>query len=234
MTTGHVKDFQGEEQLRMQRYHSEETDKVQPGDLIIANHSSYIDLIVLKMLFSASFTKVSAFPPHRVYESSMLECLTRQDRSIPETRLGLRIPLKGLLAKALAPIVVFLEGSRTNGRALIRFMADFTDCNPNQRVHIVSLRHDNFGARSTSPTFPVFAFGRLMKHLWAMLNQWDNLLGVKVIPPTAVYKSDLPNPPSPEFKPALEKVLLELTPHARSSRFNMVDKLSFLRAFLDK
>lgn len=234
MTPGCVKDFQGDEQLRLQRYRPEETDKIQPGDLIIANHSSYIDLIVLKMLFSATFTKVSAFPPHRVYESSIFECLVRQDRSIPETRLGSRIPLKGLLTKAQAPIAVFPEGARTNGRALIKFAADIADCNPNQRVHIVSLRHDNFGARSTSPTFPVFTFGRLLRHLWAMLNQWDNLLGVKVIPPTAVYKSDLPNPSSPEFKPALEKVLLEMTPHARSSRFNMVDKLSFLRAFLDK
>jgi hypothetical protein len=67
-----------------------------------------------------------------------------------------------------------------------------------------------------------------------MLNQWDNVVGIKVIPPLAVYKSRLPDPPSSEFKPAVEKVLLEMTPHIRPSRFNMVDKLSFLRAFCGK
>lgn len=234
VTPGIVKDFHGDEQLRLQRYRSDETDKVQPGDLILVNHSSYIDLIVLNMMFSARFTKVSAFPPHRVYESSVVECLTKQDGSIPDAQMKSRNSLKDLLAKANTPIVVFLEGTRTNGRALLRFVTDLSECTPNQRIHVVSLRHDNFGARSTSPTFPVCTFMRFISHFWAMLNQWDTLLGVKVIPPIAVYKSDLPNPPSPEFKPALEKIMLEMTPHVRSSRFNMVEKLSFLRAFLDK
>ncbi len=226
------KDFNGETQLRIGRYkaHSEH-DKVRPGDLVIANHSSYIDLVYLRLKYNAMFTKGSFYPPHIVYESSLSECLTFQDSNVSEAELKQRKVLTDLLNEAKRPIVVFPEGTRTNGRALIKFVADISALLPSQRIHVLSLRHDNFVNGTISPCFPVYSPIHLIQHVWDMCCQRNNVLHVKHFPPTSFYTSNTPDPSEKEFRPFLESLLLEATPHVRPVSFNMVDKLAFLRAF---
>lgn len=222
-------------QLRMFRYKSTEEDSPQAGDVILANHSSYIDLIYLKMRFAARFTRVAAFPPHKIVEGSVRECVVGLDSQLSEAEASKRIPLKKLVNLASRPLVVFPEGTRSNGRALLRLAADLSDVRENHRVHLVSLRHDNFGPAAASPTFPVFSYTGLFVHLWSMLTQWNSILAVKHIPPNALYRSDFPCPSTqPEqhrkYVEALQELFVMATPHIRAVGMNMVDKLAFLRA----
>lgn len=227
-------DFQGEKHLRLHRYRPTEADQVSPGDIILANHSSYIDLIIMKMLFGARFTRIGTFPPHAVIQGSVLECILHQDSVMGEQDRMLRIQIPELLAECNRPIVIFPEGTRSNGRALLRLSADLSALAPNQRIFVVSLRHDNFGDRALSPTFPVYTFPRLLRHVWSMLCQWNNIVGVKILPPTSFYKTNFPSPGDPRFNAALQELLVTATPHMRLSKFNMVDKLSFNRVYLNR
>jgi len=222
----------GKLKLNVHKYRVLESDEPSPGDLIIANHTSYLDLFYLRMAYAAQFTRVSAYPPHHIYASSLFECLFGQDNIISEEKLGERQGLVDVLKNAKRPTVVFPEGSRTNGRALIRFVADLSGLTPNQRVHVLSLRHENFGDRCTAPSFPVFTFKGLLKHVWAMLSQWGNSLAVKCLPPTSFYTTNFPTPADPNFRSTVEELMLDITPHVRPTSFNMVDKLAFLRAYL--
>ena len=49
--------------------------------------------------------------------------------------------LQSLLGHAHAPIVVFPEGSTSNGRALLSFISDLTYLPRNQRLHLLSFKY---------------------------------------------------------------------------------------------
>lgn len=221
-----------------QKTKSSPPDGVEPGDLIIANHSSYIDIIYLRMVFSAAFTLVSAYPPHKARPCSLWTALFGLDRSKKFSDAVITKDLGGELKKVRRPVVVFPEGTRSNGKALLKFVADLSEIAPNQRIHLVSLRHENFGnAEVVSPAFPIFSLKLFVSHLSSQLCQWGNWLVSKRIPPAAFY--GLASFPSPsrdpveagKFRQALEDVMAEELLKKRRVAFNMVDKLSFLRTY---
>ncbi|KAH8550946.1 hypothetical protein BGW37DRAFT_468044 [Umbelopsis sp. PMI_123] len=183
--------------VRRGRGHSASNQKqpsvsVGSGDVIIVNSSSYIDILYLTFRFAPLFTQIDA-TTNKVKFISTQEAI-KQCGKYPELSLDTKtysLKEASQLAKkqGLGPIVVFPEGTTSNGRALLKFIPLFKDFSlPEKEVklHVLGLKYEY---NHFSPTYTV---GSKAVHFLKLCCQISNSLLVKCLAPNE-------SPSSPSF-----------------------------------
>ncbi|KAI9261589.1 hypothetical protein BDA99DRAFT_439045 [Phascolomyces articulosus] len=125
---------------------------VQSGDIIVANWTSYIDVLYLAYAYgSPVFTQV--YPQGQVQRIGFWKALractkmppSLEDQEQEKDQLcSIRELQQQAKENGWGPIVVFPEGTTSNGRALLKFANVFQSFQPSERdgrFHIVSFRY---------------------------------------------------------------------------------------------
>ncbi|RIB05876.1 hypothetical protein C2G38_2117399 [Gigaspora rosea] len=158
---------------------------VRPGDVIICNWTSYVEVLYLAFRFDPIFTQV--YPSSNTLRPISLWTALWLTGSYPEDKPPSSVKtysLQELVREAtinkLGPIVVFPEGTTSNGRALLKIAPTFKSLSlPIEAfsIHILTARYeyDNF-----SPTYTV---GNKFWHFVMLCSQYFNVLHVKILAP---------------------------------------------------
>ncbi|CAG8570638.1 8678_t:CDS:10 [Diversispora eburnea] len=158
---------------------------IKSGDIIVCNYTSYVDLLYLAFRFDPVFTQIYS-QTNKLRPISLWTAL-KLTGSYPElvSPIGTKtFSLHELMIEAKnnswGPIVIFPEGTTSNGRALLKFIPIFKDYSfpiKNFSINIITFRYEyeNF-----SPTFTV---GSKLWHLMRLCSQFGNSLHVRIIAP---------------------------------------------------
>ncbi|KDO16113.1 hypothetical protein SPRG_18350 [Saprolegnia parasitica CBS 223.65] len=117
---------------------------VAAGDLVVCNHSSVFDVLYLAFRYSPTFV----FPCEKessakgLVQSCTVFGALRQAMSPPLSSLSSPVKLADVLGRASGPVVVFAEGTRSNGKAVLPFHVDLTALPTSTRIHIVAIRYE--------------------------------------------------------------------------------------------
>lgn len=131
--------------------------------LIVCNHSSYLDYIYLQFRYNPIFLNVAL--DGGIYETGMLAGVWNSSRDAPTpSPTNLDDFLKSY--RFSNPIVLFPEGTTTNGRGLLEFGIDLSQISAeNVRIDVVGLKY------VWSNCCPCFTTGSILGHFWTILNQ---------------------------------------------------------------
>lgn len=158
-----------------------EVDSVNPGDIIISNFGSYLNLIWFQMQYSPFF--VVPYDSKSVIVYSFFTILVNSLSNHPMKK-GKRASLEKILKIAKenrSPVVVFPECTPTNGSGILQFTEfgeniDFSKT----KFHIFCFSHRNSGPS------PNFTFGNGLLHLFKMLGRTMSGMKVKIALPQDV------------------------------------------------
>ncbi|KAI7902988.1 uncharacterized protein BX663DRAFT_509117 [Cokeromyces recurvatus] len=158
-----------------------ESPQVQNGSVIVANWTSYIDVLYLAFRFDPVFTQLYT-ETNKVRVISLWEAI-RLTSKIPESKPSknneLLYSVEELALKAKknkwGPIVIFAEGTTTNGRALLRFAPVFKECEKVEK-NMFQLMSFKYEYGNMPPTFTV---GNQFYHFFKLCSQFYNTLLVK-------------------------------------------------------
>ena len=144
------------------------------GDLIIANCTSFLNIIWLQSKYVPIF--VVPYNSSDVYVFNVFQILTKIFSS-NELKSHIIKPLKDVLKSAKikyeCPVVIFPEGSVTNGQCIINFHEFGKGLNfANINLHIFGFVH------FSSDFSPSFTYGNPFLHLFFMMSR--TLAGIKV------------------------------------------------------
>ncbi|KAI7895003.1 uncharacterized protein EV154DRAFT_496683 [Mucor mucedo] len=158
-----------------------ESSSVKNGDVIVANWTSYIDVVYLASRFVPVFTQIYT-ESEKIKIISLWEAI-RLAGKIPESAPSsddqvYTVQELSLKAKkgGWGPIVVFAEGTTTNGRALLKFAPIFKDYKVDQKdgqFQVMAFKYEYAGM---SPTYTV---GNQLFHFFKLCSQFHNTLIVK-------------------------------------------------------
>ncbi|RKO91943.1 hypothetical protein BDK51DRAFT_23060, partial [Blyttiomyces helicus] len=161
---------------------------VRSGDIIVANHASYIDILYLAFRFSPTFLHISR--NGRVRPITMWDALTSVGDypvlDAAEDKLTLIEAADRAREGSGGPVVVFPEGTSSNGRGLLKFFPVFSAIEPEAlkgRLVILALKY------SYEEFCPSFTVGNRLSHVFWLLCQFSNDLQVKQLPPDEVTLS---------------------------------------------
>ncbi|OQR93195.1 hypothetical protein ACHHYP_02803 [Achlya hypogyna] len=124
--------------------------RVKAGDVVICNHSSVFDVLYMAYRYSPTF----AFPCEKESGKGLVETFTvfgaiRQAMAPPLASLSNPRKLADVARCASGPVVVFAEGTRSNGKAVLPFHVALEELPPHTRVHIAAIRYEY---KNVSPT----------------------------------------------------------------------------------
>ncbi|KAJ3067259.1 hypothetical protein HDU98_009540 [Podochytrium sp. JEL0797] len=141
------------------------------GHVIVANHSSYIDLIYLYTFYCPVFTEICG-ATNRVRKVSFLTALLRTGEYPTLENPECTMTIAEICAlDPGTPVVVFPEGTTTNGRGLLRFARVLEGVRGGITV---------VGIRYLFVEFdPAYIVGGKASHLIGVAAQWVNVLDVK-------------------------------------------------------
>ncbi|KAJ1721633.1 Vacuolar protein sorting protein vps66 [Coemansia erecta] len=157
---------------------------VRSGDLIIANHVSYVDVLYLVATYNPVFVEIDNATMH-VRRLSLWSALRAPSQPTPALLPASEArPLKSITQEArlkgLGPVVVFPENATSNGRALLQLLPVFEEVenqDDKSEMHLVAFRYP---FRFFSPAYSV---GSQMGHLFGLCCQVYNSAVVKVLEP---------------------------------------------------
>ncbi|KAI9207697.1 uncharacterized protein BJ171DRAFT_578817 [Polychytrium aggregatum] len=136
--------------------------KIQSGDIIAANHNSYIDILILQCFYAPVFTTVSE--AGLVRSISFLEALLTTGNEPRLKSSSNHVPLSQL-------------GTTSNGRGLLRFLPVFNHVDLNETtIHIVGLKYDY------EQYCPAYTCGDKQSHVYGLLTQFVNHVSIKLLP----------------------------------------------------
>ncbi|KAJ2077812.1 Vacuolar protein sorting protein vps66 [Coemansia sp. S142-1] len=207
---------------------------VKSGDIIVANHASYIDILYLVAKYSPVFIEIDNASTY-ARPISLWTALTSPARQTPallpakEAR-PLREITEDARLKHLGPVVVFPENATSNGRALLQLLPVFEDAanlDEKSNIHILAFKYP---FQSFSPAYSV---GSQMGHLFGLCCQVYNLLTVRAleqeetprIKDSAVF-CDAGNV-AVDLDEAVKEKLLQLS-RLRMTKLTAMDKRDFL------
>jgi len=147
--------------------------QVKPGDLVVVNHASYFDYLVMLAILPTppQFTLLSYAGKAR--EAGMSEALQSCWQGYPSLHESMTGNLKDILARAKTNgkcLVVFPEGVTSNGKGLLKFLPIFKTAP--ERVVLIGLKYDGNGHS------PAWSIGSWLKHAWLTTVRWVNGLEV--------------------------------------------------------
>ncbi|KAJ2162406.1 Vacuolar protein sorting protein vps66 [Coemansia sp. RSA 552] len=206
------------------------------GDIIVANHVSYVDVLYLVARYNPVFVEMDNASTY-VRPISMWKALRAPSRQTPALLPAKEAqPLRTVTEKArlerMGPVVVFPENATSNGRALLQLLPVFEaaeNLDEKSAVHIVALKYP---FHSFSPAYSV---GSQLAHLFALCSQVYNSLQVRAldaeetprIKDSAVY-CDGADPV--DLGDAVQEKLLQLS-RLRMTKLTAMDKRDFLRFY---
>ncbi|KAJ3106410.1 hypothetical protein HDU97_006395 [Phlyctochytrium planicorne] len=169
---------------------------VQSGDLIVSNYSSYIDVLVLEMLYSPTYLYVH--PTGQVQPISFLQAIYNAS-SYPPTSISSKpnktplISLKEALQISKAngrPCSLFPEGTTSNNRGLLKFtpVLDSLEDQDGQ-IHMVGFRYGTSASERVSPSFSVSTWTQessnplagIIAHLFSVSTEFYHGLEVRFL-----------------------------------------------------
>ncbi|KAI9320485.1 hypothetical protein BX666DRAFT_2017673 [Dichotomocladium elegans] len=117
--------------------------RIHSGDVIVANWSSYIDVIYLAYKYRPVFTQVFPVDGKNIRRISLwqairlctaLPALTPEEAGAQKSSLyTLRELAEEAKERRWGPVIVFPEGTTSNGRALLKFASIFKSYQPSER-----------------------------------------------------------------------------------------------------
>jgi hypothetical protein len=158
----------------------------QSGDLIICNHISYFDLLYLTTRFSPTFATVlykDGVPRvvRQTFISAFLHCIFQLTPVSFEKGESLKDIMVYARDNTLGPVVVFPEGTTTNGKGILRFQQVFDENfevflkKHDVKMHLVGFQY------TTSSVSPAFHLPGFCGHLYTMMVQFSHKMHVTVI-----------------------------------------------------
>jgi len=209
---------------------------IKSGDVIIANLTSYIDVLYLTFRFSPTFAITpntwDSPPKGKVIKLSLLGMLNNIIHfpvSTPKEALPLAEVANISRKNGNGPVVVFPEGATSNGRTILEGLPVLTEGIEPANVHVLGFKYnyDDF-----APTFTVDSF---FWHLLLLLSQVHNSLQVRYMtsadmPPLPLDGSSRPPTSADrlEWADAVFKNLASIL-QLRKSTLNAMDKREFLK-----
>lgn len=158
---------------------TEDTIEPQQGDIIIANCASYLNLFWLQYKFSPIYvipcdqTNAYIFNFYQLFASILSERKLTSKLKKPLSEV-----IKIASEKFKCPVVIFPEGSVTNGEFLINFMDFGKDIDTTKvQFHILGFVHDK------SYISPNFVFGNGFLHLFSMSGRLFSKMKLKIALP---------------------------------------------------
>lgn len=120
--------------------------RVGPGDVLLCNFTSFLEVLYLSKRFSPVFvfaTDTKSEDGGLVHVCGLLEALYRS-LAMPVTaeRVKPTRKIADVVRRASGPIVVFPEGVRSNGKAVLRFLPVLQNLPVKTRVHLVAFRYE--------------------------------------------------------------------------------------------
>ncbi|KAG0185301.1 hypothetical protein DFQ28_009568 [Apophysomyces sp. BC1034] len=158
---------------------------IQAGDVIVANWTSYIDILYLAYRFRPVFTQVypatKQLRPISTWEAIRLcTCVpSLTPENIPKDQLySVKELAQVAKSRYCRPVVVLPEGTTSNGRALLQFAPIFKEYKPtdrNGRFHVLAFKYEY---DNLPPTYTV---GNQFVHFIRLCSQFHNTLVVKYL-----------------------------------------------------
>ena len=215
------------------------SDFVLEGDWIIANLSSYCDLIVYWYSYSGIVTICKDFD-----EGALELCSNRflvlwyyflkSDGFCANTsKFPMPLDKDGInsLQNSLYPLIIFPEGVSSNGRGVLKFIGNLSSARRNQRIHLTCTK---FHSALFMPSFPNPSISEFFYHLWRLCSQLENTLTSRTILPAALFSSNFDLPPAGDnrvqFNRSLQQIIAALG-HLRPLNLDGKDKISFIKSF---
>ncbi|KAL9550924.1 hypothetical protein MBANPS3_004498 [Mucor bainieri] len=216
---------------------AKEAPHVKHGDVIVANWTSYIDILYLASRFNPVFTQVF-LETNKIKIISLWEAI-RLVGKIPESKPSSEdtvYTVQELSQKARkgkwGPLVVFAEGTTTNGRALLKFAPVFEDYKVDQKdgsFQIIAFKYE-YG--NMPPTYTV---GNQFYHFFKLCSQFHNTLIVKSLaqgeaPCSSQFTTDATINTTSSSDPVGELLISSLgnVSKLRKTNLSMSDKRDFI------
>ncbi|KAJ3325545.1 hypothetical protein HDU76_013138 [Blyttiomyces sp. JEL0837] len=204
---------------------------IQHGDIIVANHSSYVEVMYLYTMYAPTFIHLSRTGKLRPIDFakalfSVGDYPTLED---PEDTLTIQELSDKARKEQTGPIVVFPEATTSNGRGLLQFTpvfdikgVDIEKMIP--RIHLFGFRFD---FEDYAPTYTI---GGKLSHVIGLGAQFANYFEVKILAPEEVKLIDPQAGPLGKQLAALIGQMLRL----RMTSLSVTDKKEFFDYYMER
>jgi len=201
---------------------------ISSGDLIVSNKLSIVEILYLGFRYSPVFTGVSiegdALKRIGIFRA-LLDAL--RPTSCYHLNDGSYAPLQSILdtarSKRQGPVVVFPEGTNSNGRALLDYCPVLDDVSISQlRTHVIGFKFE------WSYFCPVFTVGSSLGYLYHLMGQVKNSLQVRYLSPNDIPANpQADNGSSQDWGNEVFSALAN-TLRLKRTKINQTDKQEFL------
>ncbi|RLN72882.1 hypothetical protein BBJ28_00020681 [Nothophytophthora sp. Chile5] len=120
--------------------------RVGPGDVVVCNHTSFVEILYLARRFSPVFvfaTEQGGDDGGLVHLCGLLEALYRSlALPVSDDRVKPSRKIADVVRRASGPVVVLPEGARSNGKAVLRFLPVLQALPTATRVHLMAFRYE--------------------------------------------------------------------------------------------
>jgi len=182
---------------RGRKHAKKENIKVSHGDVIVCNCQSYIDIIYFLSKFNPIFVKI--FETGKVKPVSFLEAI-KNIGSYPQLKeeegaISLKDVINESKKNKMGPIIVFPEGTTTNGKGLLKFLPVFKDFTPKDDItlHVYTIKYQFYGHNIS------YTVGSKFIHLYKLCTKVNHNMTVKYLSSEesqfndVAAQADLPN-----------------------------------------
>jgi 1-acyl-sn-glycerol-3-phosphate acyltransferase len=146
---------------------------VSSRDIIVCNHSSFVEVLFLVAVFvTPTFGVVNQDGSVTVVNT--FTALSHSTKTVDLVDVAGGVPLSSVVSSGVSgwfssgPLILFPEGARTNGKGILRFLPLFDAAASYPDVHIVAFKYSGFSAPHTT--------GSALHHLWSLCLQLDNTM----------------------------------------------------------
>lgn len=202
------------------------TDAVLCGDWVVCNHSSYLDLLFLWYWTSGRTTLVDAITGSVLPVGRLHALFAACGRVHRATGAPTPAPLLGHFTAQ--PILILPEATTSNGRGVLRFVADLSRGRLSQRIHLVGIKYDLGLAHCVH--YPLPSAVPLLVHMFGVACEVSVGLTARWLAPRSIYSSTY-QLPMPAQRDALNRSLQQIVAalaHCRPLALGAADKEAFL------
>eukprot|EP00644_Phytophthora_capsici_P013217 jgi/Phyca11/101129/e_gw1.5.717.1 len=125
---------------------SKGSTRVGPGDVVVCNYTSFLEILYLAKRFSPVFifaTEGKTDDGGLVHVCGLMEALYRSlAMPVSAERVKPTRKIADVVHRASGPVVVLPEGARSNGKAVLKFIPILQNLPVKTRVHLVAFRYE--------------------------------------------------------------------------------------------